>query len=74
MLTIPRSVRVYLAASPVDMRKSIDGLVAIAQGELRSDPYSGHLFVFVGRRRAALASRIAWRSVPAPESAVEVTV
>lgn len=32
------------------MRKSIDGLTAIVQGELREDAYSGHLFVFVSRR------------------------
>src|SRR5512134_3502377 len=32
------------------MRKSIDGLMAIVQGELRQDAYSGHLFVFVSRR------------------------
>ncbi len=35
---------------PIDMRKSIDGLMAIVQQELEEDAYSGHLFVFVSRR------------------------
>ncbi len=49
MLTLPRSVRIYLAAGPVDMRKSIDGLGAIAR-ERAHDLFSGHLFVFTSRR------------------------
>ena len=51
MLTIPRSVRIFLGSTPIDMRKSIDGLKAIVQEELAQDTYSGHLFVFVSRRR-----------------------
>jgi transposase len=50
VLTISRAVRIFIASSPVDMRKSIDGLSAIVQTELRDDPYSGHYFVFVSRR------------------------
>lgn len=49
MLTLPPSVRIYLAAGPVDLRKSIDGLGALA-AERRHDLYSGHLFVFTSRR------------------------
>ena len=33
------------------MRKSFDGLCALAQSVLQQDPFSGHLFVFVNRRR-----------------------
>ncbi len=33
------------------MRKSFDGLCALAQSVLKQDPFSGHLFVFVNRRR-----------------------
>jgi hypothetical protein len=33
-----------------DMRKGFDGLALIVQETLRRDPYSGHLFVFRGRR------------------------
>ena len=50
MITIPRSVRIFIGSTPIDMRKSIDGLMSIVQEELENDPYSGHLFVFVSRR------------------------
>jgi len=50
VLTIPRSVRIFIGSTPIDMRKSIDGLMAIVQEELEQDAYSGFLFVFVSRR------------------------
>lgn len=50
MIPIPRSVRIFIGSNPIDMRKSIDGLMSIVQEELRQDAYSGHLFVFVSRR------------------------
>ena len=49
MLTLPSSVRIYLAAGPVDLRKSIDGLSALVCGRSH-DVYSGHLYAFVSRR------------------------
>ena len=50
MITLPSSVRVYLAAEPVDLRRGHDGLVAIVRGTWRLNPFDGHLFVFLGRR------------------------
>jgi transposase len=50
MIAIPAGMRVYLAMGPTDMRKGFDGLAALAQGALKQDPFSGHLFVFRGRR------------------------
>jgi len=50
MLTLPRSVRVYLASEPVDMRRGHDGLLAIVRDLWGMDAFSGHLFCFVGRR------------------------
>ncbi len=50
MLSFSPSVRVYLASEPVDMRRGHDGLFSIVRSwEL--DPFSGHLFCFVGKRR-----------------------
>ena len=49
MLTLPRSVRIYLATGPVDLRKSIDGLGALARAHAH-DVFSGHLFVFTSKR------------------------
>ncbi len=50
MLTLPRSVRIYISSGPTDMRRSIDGLMSIVKDELEGDVYSGHLYVFVSRR------------------------
>ncbi|HLL05500.1 MAG TPA: IS66 family insertion sequence element accessory protein TnpB [Myxococcaceae bacterium] len=50
MLTLPSAVRIVLATEPVDMRKSIDGLMAVVRSSFGEDVYSGHLFVFVSRR------------------------
>lgn len=50
MLTLPPSVRIFLAVEPVDLRRGHDGLYAIVRNEWRMDAFAGHLFVFVGRR------------------------
>ena len=49
MLTLPASVRIYLATGAVDLRKSIDGLGALASAR-GHDVFSGHLFAFTSRR------------------------
>ena len=51
MFGLSAAVRVYLATRPADMRKSFDGLAALVSGGLARDPLSGHLFVFVNKRR-----------------------
>lgn len=51
MLSLPPSVRVFVATGATDMRKSFDALCALTQTMLKEDPFSGHLFVFVNRRR-----------------------
>jgi transposase len=50
MLTLPPSVRIYLAVGRVDMRRGHDGLVGVVRNQWKLDPYLGHLFVFIGRR------------------------
>jgi transposase len=47
---IGRNVAIYVATTPIDMRKSFDGLAAAARESLRKDPESGALFVFANRR------------------------
>lgn len=50
MLTLLPSVRVYVAAQPIDLRKSFDGLSAAVSARFGQDPLGGHLFVFRNRR------------------------
>jgi len=60
MIAPPAGVRVWLAAGVTDMRKGFDGLAALVQMQLSEDPFSGHLFVFRGRRGDRL--KILWWS------------
>lgn len=46
MIVPPTGVRVLVATRPVDFRKGMDGLAAYVQEHLRSDPFSGIVFVF----------------------------
>lgn len=41
---------IYLITGRTDMRKSIDGLMAIIRDSAKLDPYSNSLFLFCGRR------------------------
>ncbi len=50
MIPVPASTKVWLACGVTDMRKGFTGLSALAETVLEGDPYSGHLFVFRGRR------------------------
>ncbi len=54
MITVPAGVRIHLALGPTDMRKGFDGLSLLVQEVLRADPFSGHLFVFRGKRAGML--------------------
>ena len=51
MLTLPSSVRIYVAAEPVDLRRGFDGLAAATRSLMGADPMNGHVFVFLNRRR-----------------------
>jgi transposase len=50
MIALPAGTHVWLAAGVTDMRKGMDGLAALAQTTLAENPFSGHIFVFRGRR------------------------
>jgi transposase len=51
MLTLPASVRIFVARGATDLRWSFDRLSAQVQEVLRQDPLSGHVFVFFNRQR-----------------------
>jgi transposase len=50
MLALHAGMRVHLALGATDMRKGFDGLAAQVQTVLKADPFSGHLFLFRGKR------------------------
>jgi len=50
MIAPPSGTRVWVAAGVTDMRKGMDGLAALVQTTLAENPFSGHIFVFRGRR------------------------
>lgn len=51
MIVIPRAVRVYVATSPVSLRRSFEGLSNEVRAVLERDPLTGHVFLFLNRRR-----------------------
>jgi transposase len=47
---LPLRTQVWLVAGATDMRKGFDGLAALVQTALAAQPFSGHVFVFRGKR------------------------
>ena len=67
MISLPSSVRVFLHAPPTDLRKGFDALSGLVTTAFGQDPTSGHLFLFVNRRRDRIKilywdPATAWRS------------
>lgn len=50
MLSLPTSVRIWLATQATDLRKSFDSLAELVRQQLQGDPLSGQLFVFRNKR------------------------
>jgi transposase len=50
VLSLPPSVRLFVATQPVDGRKGADSLMVMVRDVLLQDPLSGHLFVFFSKR------------------------
>ena len=50
--------KVYIVTGYTDLRRSIDGLAMIVQGQLRLDPFSSALFLFCGRRCDRIKGRL----------------
>lgn len=51
---IPHGVEVFIGLEPIDLRWSFDRLAGIVVGRLGREPRSRALFVFFGKRHAAL--------------------
>jgi transposase len=51
MISLPSAVRAFLCTRSVDMRKSFDGLSGLVEECFCQDLLTGHLFLFVNRRR-----------------------
>ena len=50
MILLPVGTKIWIAAGVTDLRRGFDGLSAQVQNVLHEQPFSGHVFVFRGRR------------------------
>src|SRR5713101_5819285 len=50
MITLPAGTRIWIAAGATDLRRGFTGLSALVQTALAESPFSGHAFVFRGRK------------------------
>lgn len=50
MLSLPPSVRLFVATQPVDGRKGVDSLMVIVRDVFRHDPLSGEALGYLHRR------------------------
>jgi transposase len=50
MISFPTGAHIWIAAGVTDLRHGFTGLSAVAQTVLQKEPFSGHIFVFRGRR------------------------
>ena len=58
MIVLNRRTRVFFCKEPTDMRLGFDGLFSRAKDQIQEDPFSGHLFVFMNRRRSTCKALI----------------
>ena len=54
MIAVTPHMRILIAVEPADFRKGIDGLAQLCRNHLKSDPFSGAMFVFRNKRATAL--------------------
>lgn len=51
MILLSAAVRVFVATTPINLRRSFEGLSNEVRCVLGDDPLSGHVFVFLNRPR-----------------------
>jgi transposase len=54
MIQITPQMRILVAVEAVDFRRGIDGMARLCRQVMRSDPFSGYVFVFVNRRKTSI--------------------
>ncbi len=54
MILLPRSVKIFVATAPANLHRSFEGLSNEVRCVLAADPLSGHVFLFLNRRRTQL--------------------
>ena len=52
MFGIGGSVKIYYCPTPINLRKSFDGLAGAVEEYIKQDPESGHVFAFFSRNIA----------------------
>jgi transposase len=50
MIALPTQTHIWIVAGVTDLRRGFTGLSGMVQTKLEQDPFSGHVFVFRGRR------------------------
>jgi transposase len=58
MIVLNRRTKVFFCREATDMRASFDSLFARVKDLLKEDPFSGHLFVFLNKRRSTCKALI----------------
>ena len=50
MIALPTHTHIWIVGGVTDLRRGFTGLSGMVQTKLEQDPFSGHVFVFRGRR------------------------
>lgn len=58
MIQITPQMRILVSVAPADFRRGIDGLSKLCRTVLKSDPFSGTVFVFRNRRKTAVKALV----------------
>lgn len=51
MLSLSEEIKIFVYIEPIDMRRSIDGLVVLLADSFKQNPQTGDLFIFTNKRR-----------------------
>ncbi|MCL2880100.1 MAG: IS66 family insertion sequence element accessory protein TnpB [Treponema sp.] len=48
------TTRIYLRPGYTDLRKAVNGLTGIIEGQMKGEPFSGNVYIFCNRERKLL--------------------